>query len=306
MCCLFGMLDYGGEISAKQKSKILSTLATECETRGTDATGIAYNSSGSLHIYKKPIPAHKLRIHLPMDAHAIMGHTRMTTQGSEKKNYNNHPFLGQAGVRFALAHNGVLHNDKHLRRSEALPKTKIETDSYVAVQLIEKQKALNFSSLKQMAEKVEGSFAFTLLDERNNWYLVKGDNPICLYHFPASKVYLYASTESILCKTLFQIRLKLVESEIVRINDGEILKIDAQGAISRSRFERKLPCWEWPVPYFNRGIYELPRCFEQQSYVNDLKSIAAAFGYSSQFVDSALHHGFTLDEVEELLYSHEI
>jgi predicted glutamine amidotransferase len=28
---------------------------------------------------------------------AVMGHTRMTTQGDEKHNYNNHPFPGFAG-----------------------------------------------------------------------------------------------------------------------------------------------------------------------------------------------------------------
>ncbi|UQT46789.1 hypothetical protein M5E87_16235 [Flavonifractor plautii] len=39
-----------------------------------------------------------------------------------------------------MAHNGVLHNDGYLRRSLSLPKTKIETDSYIAVQLIEQKK----------------------------------------------------------------------------------------------------------------------------------------------------------------------
>lgn len=57
-----------------------------------------------------------------------------------------------------MAHNGVLYNDKALRRSLHLPGTKIETDSYAAVQLIERQKALSFSSLRSMAESVEGSF----------------------------------------------------------------------------------------------------------------------------------------------------
>ena len=114
-----------------------------------------------------------------------MGHTRMTTQGSEKKNYNNHPFLGKAGqTLFALAHNGVLFNDFELRRTCRLPKTHIETDSYVAVQLIEQQKALTPASLKEMAEAVEGSFVFTVLDEQDNLYVVKGDNPFCLLHFP--------------------------------------------------------------------------------------------------------------------------
>ena len=92
MCCLFGMLDYGGNFTGRQRTAILSILATECEVRGTDAAGIAYNSGGSLRVYKRPVPAHKLRMRIPSDALFVMGHTRMTTQGSAKKNYNNHPF----------------------------------------------------------------------------------------------------------------------------------------------------------------------------------------------------------------------
>lgn len=203
MCCLFGMIDYRGSFTGRQKTRLLSTLAAECEARGTDAAGVAYCAGGSLRVYKRPVPAHALRFRIPDHVPVVLGHTRMTTQGSQKKNYNNHPFLGTAGGRrFALAHNGVLYNDHLLRRSLSLPTTKIETDSYIAVQLIERQKALDFSSLKYMAEQVEGSFTFTLLDEGNNWYLVKGDNPLCLYHFPRLGVYLYASTEEILCRAL--------------------------------------------------------------------------------------------------------
>ena len=33
-----------------------------------------------------------------------------------------------------------------------------------------------FESIKYMAEKVEGSFSFSILDDRNNLYLVKGEN----------------------------------------------------------------------------------------------------------------------------------
>lgn len=58
---------------------------------------------------------------------AIMRHTRMSTQGDEKHNYNNHPFSGNAeGVSFAFAHNGVLYNDTALRKEYQLPKTNIE------------------------------------------------------------------------------------------------------------------------------------------------------------------------------------
>ena len=146
MCCLFGLIDYRHGLSVKQKNKMLSVLAAACESRGTDATGIAYNFGGKLRVYQRPIPGHRMRFRVPADVWAIMGHTRMTTQGSAKRNYNNHPFPGRTGnVAFALAHNGVLYNDRSLRRALALPEVKIETDSYIGVQLIERNKLSQLS-----------------------------------------------------------------------------------------------------------------------------------------------------------------
>ena len=91
MCCLFGILDYGGKLSRKEKTKILSVLSVACEERGTDATGIAYNTGGALKVYKRPLPAHLLWFRISEDTNVVMGHTRMTTQGSERFNANNHP-----------------------------------------------------------------------------------------------------------------------------------------------------------------------------------------------------------------------
>ena len=94
MCSLFGMIDYNKRLTARQKDSILNTLARECEVRGTDATGIAYNIAGRMRIYKRPLAAHKMNLHIPHGVNVVMGHTRMTTQGSEKRNQNNHPFSG--------------------------------------------------------------------------------------------------------------------------------------------------------------------------------------------------------------------
>ena len=88
----------------------------------------------------------------------------MTTQRNEKFNYNNHPSSGSAGdTSFAFAHNGVLWNDKELRKEKLMPDTHIETDSYIAVQLLESQDKLDFDSLRYMAENVEGNFTITVL-----------------------------------------------------------------------------------------------------------------------------------------------
>ena len=57
-----------------------------------------------------------------------------------------------ADLPFALARNGVLYNDKELRGEKKLPATKIETDSYVAVQLLEQQRKLNFSTIRPDAD----------------------------------------------------------------------------------------------------------------------------------------------------------
>ena len=158
MCALFGWLDYKGIVSDRLLKKLTQALANAAEERGTDASGIAYVKDGKVTIYKRPKPAHKLRFNAPNGTRAVMGHTRMTTQGNENFNYNNHPFYGHADVNFAFAHNGVLYNDKELRMEKHLPQTQIETDSYVAVQLLEQQSKLDFDSLKGMAELVQGRF----------------------------------------------------------------------------------------------------------------------------------------------------
>ena len=202
MCGLFGFSKYGNE-EIKGLSELTCVLAEESSIRGTDATGIAFNNNSSLKICKDSKSAYKMEFKHPDDIVALTGHTRHSTQGSEKKNYNNHPFKGAyKGFKFALCHNGVLSNDKSLRKELRLPKTKIETDSYIAVQLLESQSRLNFDSIKYMAEKTEGSFSYTILDEKNNLYLVKGDSPLSVLHFPKQKIYVYASTESILYKAL--------------------------------------------------------------------------------------------------------
>lgn len=301
MCCLFGLIDSRGQFSAKEKSRILSVLATECEERGTDATGIAYNTSRGLQVYKRPLAAHRLHLRIPAEARAVMGHTRMTTQGSAKKNYNNHPFFGHAKRKsFALAHNGVLWNDRELRHTKHLPKTKIQTDSYVAVQLLEQQKSLDFDSLRYMAEQVEGSFSFTVLDEQDALWIVKGDSPLSIAYFPECGVYVYASTAEILNKALARCGNWLGREEKVDIAMGDIVKIDSNGRITRGTFDASKfyrSSWGyWDTPLYPKA----PR--SESEHLVLLKSVAKAFGFTGEMVDRLLEQGFTIDDIEEILY----
>ena len=121
MCCLFGFIDYNHNLSGKQKNRLLRSLASAAEERGTDAAGIAYHAGGKLHIMKKAKPAHVLRFRVPAETSVVMGHTRYATQGDTKKAYNAHPFQGQIGnKKFALAHNMELCHEAVLYQIDLL------------------------------------------------------------------------------------------------------------------------------------------------------------------------------------------
>ena len=301
MCCLFGFVDYTGALSVNQKNRLIRKLSIAAEARGTDATGIAYNTSRGLQIYKRPLAAHRLHLRIPEETHIVLGHTRMATQGSAKKNYNNHPFFGRVkGKTFALAHNGTIWNDLELRRTKHLPRTKVQTDSFIAVQLIDQQKSLDFSSLRYTAEAVEGSFSFTALSEQDELWLVKGDNPLTIVHFPKVGVYVYASTAEILNKALARCGNWLGRGEKVDIAMGDIVKIDSKGRITHGTFDVSKfyrSSWGyWDVPLYPR----LPQ--SEEEHLSLLKSVAKAFGFTGEMVDRLLEQGFSTDDIENLLY----
>jgi len=304
MCCLFGLIDYRGNLSGAQKSRIINALSRQCEVRGTDATGIAYNTEKELCIYKRPRPAHAMHFWIPREAKAIMGHTRMTTQGKASFNPNNHPFAGSCdNGPFALAHNGVLWNDRELKQSHHLPASRIETDSFVAVQLLEQQKTLDFSSMRKMAEALEGSFTFTILDRQNNLFIIKGDNPLCLYQFPKNGFYVYTSTQTILDQALRTLKLNRLSHRKISLVPGDLMKIDALGNREQGAFQPSFYRYKrYGACYYDFLFNELNEDVEDSEYLETLKSVAGAFGYTSEDIDNLRKEGFSLEEIEEGLY----
>lgn len=301
MCCLFGVYDYTGGLTAAQKRRLVSALATASEARGTDATGVAYNSDGHLAVYKRPWPAHLMRFRLPENVRCIIGHTRMTTQGDEKKNCNNHPFVGTSGMPFALAHNGIIYNDKELRQERKLPDTNIETDSYIAVQLLEQQGKLNFSTIRTAAEALEGTLTLTILDKRDNLYIVKGNNPLVLYHFPRLGVYVYASTEQILKKGLKKGMSVKERPFEIPLREGDILRINRSGHYTGETFDTR-NLWD-SRPHF---LWPYADVAPDGEYIRDLKSVAPAYGYTAQDIDIFLGYGLCPEEIEEIMCCGEV
>ena len=232
-----------------------------------------------------------------------MGHTRMTTQGPADKLQNDHPFSGKLPKsRFALAHNGVITNDKSLRKAENLHQTNIETDSYIAVQLIEKENALDFPSLRTMAEKVKGTFTFTVMDLENNLYIVKGNNPLCLYYFPARGFYIYASTKAILEAALDTMGYLETFHEEIHIADGEMLRIDAAGTITRDHFKPPVSLEPYYDHYYDFWEDWFPVEEEMEGYRKQLIDFAVAIGVPRQELEYLHNMGLSDFEFEECIY----
>lgn len=249
MCGLYGYSFYGEQSKVhKGLPEFIKKLGKAAAIRGTDATGIAYNMDDKLHIEKDGCDAYKFKFPMPEEVLACMGHVRRTTQGTEKKNFNNHPFRGKASnCQFALAHNGVITNEFRLRSWFKLPWSKIETDSYIVVQLLEHFGELNMENVIKMAEEVEGMFTFTILDEYNRIWIVKNDSPLSIAHFPNLNLYAYASTSEILMdaclgwgKTEGEImdtfREQQVFMELYEPQAGAILVLNPDGSVETGVF----------------------------------------------------------------------
>ena len=196
----------------------------------------------------------------------------------------------------------MLYNDKHLRSSLGLPRTKIETDSYIGVQIIEQKRTLDLASLQSMAEQVEGSFCFTVLDQENSLYIVKGDNPLCLYHFPTLGVYVYASTEEILKKALSISFLTSKKPIQINLACGNILQIGADGSQFRSQFDTSALFSYYAAPWSfssRKRLSEKGKSLDP--YLEALKDVASSFGYTPEAIDRLAAMGFSADEIEEFM-----
>ena len=302
MCAIFGFIDTKGYVPYRTMRKFTQKLANAAEERGTDSAGIAYANNGKIIINKKAKPAHKINFFFPYGTRAVLGHTRYATQDDKKFNYNNHPFPGRAGnTEFAMAHNGVLYNDKLLRKEHNLPNTEIETDSYIAVQLAESKGKLDFDSLKFVAEEISGSFVLTYLDTDNNLYIVKGDNPLYLVYFETLGLFVYTSTKSIFENAIKNTQLAKCKYTVIGVNEGEIIKISIDGNFERSKFEVS----SYYSALCNRYSFYNYEWYAEDDYCTPadeaLLSVCNMYGFTEDDILMLLDYGYTSEEIESML-----
>lgn len=236
MCGLFGFLDYGAMSAIPDKKKILRKLAVVSQVRGLDASGYAFIEDGQVNIRKQCGPAWQYDFSIDNNTNAVIGHCRLATQRKNLQNINNHPFWGCNNQQFALAHNGVIFNYEDLKKSVDYSATDIRTDSYIVVKLLEKEREISLRSVKKTANRLKGTFAISILCDDGNIFLVKGNNPLTIVHYPELKIYIYASTRYILQLSVFHY-LRKYKHETVEFLQGQIIQISPEGTLKNIGFD---------------------------------------------------------------------
>ena len=98
--------------------------------------------------------------------------------------------------------------------------------------------------------------------------------------------------------------MKLGKPTKIKLNCGEIIKIDAEGHMTRSQFDDTNIFMGYS--HWLRWCNVIPEVWEpasnaQDDYINDLKSVAANYGIWPEEIDEMLADGVIPEEIEDLL-----
>ena len=110
---------------------------------------------------------------------------------------------------------------------------------------------MDFDALRDMAEAIQGSFTFTVLN-KSGLYIVRGSSPFCLYDCPDKGYMVYTSTKDILKKALLRAGCKDAFEEIP-VTVGDILHIGHDGTISKGVFHHDFNL-DYGYPPLARGL----------------------------------------------------
>ena len=164
MCGIFG---YIGK-NKKPASLILEGLKS-LEYRGYDSWGIVVIANGKLKCERHVGKIGESKTILPASDTA-MGHTRWATHGGVTI-ANAHPHFDCSG-RFAVIHNGIIENEKELRKllTKKGHKFTSQTDTEIIAHLLEEEAKTYHGDLSQLvgriAVRLNGAFAIGVMDQK--------------------------------------------------------------------------------------------------------------------------------------------
>ena len=166
MCAIFGSFD----------KTMLEVLYDANKERGNFASSVVCLSDDDQYIakYEGDINFDKFNYAGRIDIEYLLGHVQAPTSAKRTWNYNtSHPF---ESMTWLVSHNGVLTNEKKLRRKHTRF-LENPVDTAVIVELLEKYSQVNktpINTIKQVLSMLEGSFALSVVNcETNDVFIAR-------------------------------------------------------------------------------------------------------------------------------------
>ena len=194
MCGIFGLLtDKYSDYSDETIKKVVDTLFILSESRGKEASGLAIKKDNIIFVFKQAIPASKLikskkykeliQQFLSTDGNtidnkgnsnslAIIGHSRLVTDGIQDLNVNNQPIIKDGAVAI---HNGIIVNNEKLWGRFTNMQRIYEVDTEVILsmlQMFRKEKKSIITAAQETFFHIEGSASIGVLFNDNNQLLL--------------------------------------------------------------------------------------------------------------------------------------
>jgi len=249
MCGIFGVtIKDKNKYTEKDAKEIAEILLKLSESRGKEAAGMAIKSKRSINVLKMPVSAScflKSGQYKKFSANAfsreggadkdgfltVIGHSRLTTHGTENLNRNNQPVIKENA---ACVHNGIITNDKQLWEKFPTIKREFEVDTEVLIGLLQ----LFFSetgsivfAIQKTFEEIEGSASLAILFNNNRCLLLATNTgSLYIYDDPAKNIFLFASERYILEQLIGKIKgIDFFKQEFIQqILPGKAMLIDVQ------------------------------------------------------------------------------
>jgi glutamine---fructose-6-phosphate transaminase (isomerizing) len=209
MCGILGLVAAEhARVSQAELERTFRRLLILSESRGKEASGIAMRNGGSIYVLKRAMPASSLIRttdyanvwrHVPR---AVIGHSRLVTNGSQSEHANNQPVIagGMVGV-----HNGIIVNVDELWREFPALERKAEVDTEVLLSLIrhyQREAGSLVEGVRRAFAKVYGVTNVAVLPTDFD-QLVLATNNGSLYTATDGSIFAFASEEFVL-RELFE------------------------------------------------------------------------------------------------------
>jgi glucosamine 6-phosphate synthetase-like amidotransferase/phosphosugar isomerase protein len=226
MCGICGIVAPGA--SSAWKFRTMERLLRESQSRGHDATGLAFvHPENGLVVLKNGVKAEEFVISKDFKAlheclpNIVIGHARGASRrfaagkptADPEDNKNNHPFFSaESGI--ALVHNGVV-DDEFWRNTAGEDNGLVRpctggTDSEVLLRVLETfaERYPNeefLQNIDDMCFNVAGKYALAIINENlpNKLWLIKHKNPLVVAYIKSLNHIVFASTSDILEKASF-------------------------------------------------------------------------------------------------------